>query len=168
MEASNRTIQFNVMVQEGKVLEEDAKIHTTARMLGNMDTVAEIEEKYIKPEPEPSSNPDLLAEHTREKATKAYKAFAKTARYSLLKEEVLLESNYTCRCCDKQFPVRSSYDSSDGSPYPLFVRSIIPPVQYLLSHKIFDAKVACTDAKLLDPQNYVALCSACKPVGFKR
>ena len=173
MEASERRVQFNILVQQGAVSKEDEKAHTKALQTANKALLAEIEEKYVKDEepvatPEAPKEPDLAAQHAKDKATKAYRAFAKTMKYTILKEEVLLECDYTCRCCDKQFESRSTYKPDDGAPYPLFVRSIIPPVQYLLTHEIFDPKVACNDAKLLDPQNYVAICSDCKPVGFKR
>ncbi len=172
MEASDRTLKFNVMAMKGEVKDDDVKAHTRAKMGADRATMEEIESRYLKTttEGEKPSKPEETpqAQLDKERATKAYRAFAKTARFLLLKEEILLDCEHTCLCCDQQFEPRSEFQKTQEGPYPLLVRSVIPPVQYLLAHKIFEAKTACTDPKLLDPENYVAICKSCKPVGFNR
>ena len=175
MTPEQKTTRFNVMGMKGEIPEEVIKEHTHYKIIGDTAARIALEDKYVVEEAEPQLvtpqapvAKDPYEVLNKEKATKAYRAMIKTARYNILKEEVLLDHNHTCRCCDKQFKTRSEHIKSSQESYPLVVRCIIPPVQYFLSHSIFTNKVACTDEKLFDPTLYVALCTDCKPLGFGR
>lgn len=110
--------------------------------------------------------PEEQYEHT--KASNMYKKLARVFSYQLLREEVLVDQNHRCYCCDREFPVRSAFKPSEEHPqYPLMVRCIFPIVKYIEAHKLYEMKALLADQKVYNKENYVAICSDCKPMSFK-
>jgi len=137
----------------------------------------ELHKDFFKDEEEETQEPEVPVEKPKVKkavpkddasikANRAYRALQKTEAIRLLKEEVLLAQDHTCLACESKISTRSEHKKISDEPYPLIVRCVFPPHKYIEAKRLFEPKAACTDKKLLNPNNYVAVCINCKPMNF--
>lgn len=185
----DKIIALNVMVLADKVDKTDAANFSWAKTLNKPEDMEQYFEKYLYT-PESTSNPTQTPDREvkedkpkkkrkkkyekkpptpeEHKAIITYKKLTRVTKYILFREEVLLDYNHTCFCCDKKFPTRSEYYEDNKETYPLFVRCRFPIVKYIETRRVFDVKQLIGDKKIFDHQNYTALCSECAPLPFSR
>jgi hypothetical protein len=173
-------IKYNTLVMAGRVPQEESA--EVSKLLGFMQTEAanairrkhlELNPDYFKEDEDteskqeqPKAQKPTPKDDSAIKAGKAYRALQKTEALRLLKGEVLLAQDHTCLACERKISTRSEHEKITDSPYPLIVRCVFPPHKYIEAKGLFDPRAACTDQKLLNPDNYVAVCTNCKPMNF--
>ena len=186
-----RVVQFNQATTAQLITKEDAEAFSMAKatmqpaimddlitkyrdVLDSEEGRREQEVRLEEGEESGEELPELqesrqLPDPERKKARSAYRSVTRMLRHDILKEEVMLNQEHTCPACEQTFPTKREFAvSSPGETYPLIVRCDFPVVEYVRIKGNFDPKTLAKDEKLFDPRHYTAVCTECKPIGFKR
>lgn len=168
-------IKYNTLVMVGRVPQDESDKVGSLIACFQTEEADKIRRKHLElnadyfkqdDEEKPVAKKATPTDDSEIKAGKAYRALQKTEALRLLKEEVLLAQEHKCLACERQISTRSEHEKMTDEPYPLIVRCVFPPHKYIKAKRLFDPKAACTDQKLLNPDNYVAICTRCKPMNF--
>ena len=168
---------MNVMCIKGELPDDVCHLYTRANAVMDYNTVISMQDQYLDvpteapltPQKAPDGSKKAPVSPEKQKASTVYKKLQRMLKFQMLKEEVLLNMNHTCDCCDRQFPTRSEWKASNPeTTYPLMVRWTIPVITYITHHGLFDPKAIANDPKIFDTSRYYVLCNDCKPNKFFR
>lgn len=162
-------IRINVMCIKKEIPEDVCRAYTNAKITMDLPTMIAIHEKYAHKSTEPEDTEHKKPFRTPEqyKATTVFKKLQRTLKYKVFKEEVLLDHNHSCDCCEREFPTREQWKVENPTDtYPLMVRCTFPIMKYITIHQIFDVRTLIAQPKMWDMKYYSVLCTDCKAPAF--